>query len=150
LVSFGLVWGLFIPSRKCPAIGWHGRLRPVTFVGSTLISVTYVTPRFPAVPSDPQQSPASPAVPSRPQPSPAVPSGPKPSEPSPAVPSSPAVTAGRPECVLSRPRAHQLHLSSTDLYSDSEQSTARAFFISRSLRPSGREGAACGSRCLCR
>jgi hypothetical protein len=142
--------GVCSSPAKCPAIGWHGRLRPVTFVGSTLISVTYVTPRFPAVPSDPQQSPASPAVPSRPQPSPAVPSGPKPSEPSPAVPSSPAVTAGRPECVLSRPRAHQLHLSSTDLYSDSEQSTARAFFISRSLRPSGREGAACGSRCLCR
>ena len=125
--------GVCSSPAKCPAIGWHGRLRPVTFVGSTLISVTYVTPRFPAVPSDPQQSPASPAVPSRPQPSPAVPSGPKPSEPSPAVPSSPAVTAGRPECVLSRPRAHQLHLSSTDLYGSTltRSKAPRELFSSR-------------------
>ena len=135
--------GVCSSPAKCPAMGWHGRLRSVTFVGSTLISVTYVTPRFPAVPSDPQRSPASPAVPSRPQPSPAVPSRPQPSPAERTVPSQAnrpqqSQLTSRPECVLSRPRAHQLHLSSTDIYSDSsepapEQSTARAFFISRSL-----------------
>ena len=142
-----------VPSKVpcCIRIGWHGRFYVRGYVCGFNFDIRYLC--HAAVPSGPQRSPAIPSVPGRPQPSPAVPSRPKPTrsrEPSPAVPSSPAVTAGRPECVLSRPRAHQLHLSSTDLYSDSEQSTARAFFISRSLRPSGREGAACGSRCLCR
>ena len=85
--------GVCSSPAKCPAIGWHGRLRSVTFVGSTLISVTYVAPRFPAVPSDPQRSPASPAVPSRPQPSPAVPSRPQPSPAERTVPSQ----ANRPQ-----------------------------------------------------